>query len=114
MKTRINLTLSDSVISTVTDLSMQMGKSRSQIIDELLTQAMPMLTVTSDIIRKAKTLKSLATETLRQDSQEALDYAENMQKQLSAKLYDIDCQINRKVRQINRAKPPVSNTGVVK
>lgn len=114
MKERINLTLSASTLAELHELSNVSGKSKSDIVDELLAQAIPILQATTAIFRKTQHLDMLAKETLKQSSTEALKYAQNMESELKKKLYDIDCQINRKIRKINSRKAPVCNTGVNK
>lgn len=114
MKQRINLTLSLDVLHLVTEISILTGKSKSDIIDELMQQALPVLKVSAEIIRKAKHLDYLGKQTLRQDSTVALEHAEIMQAKLSNVLYDLDIKINRNLRQTMKKNSPVSNTGVAK
>ena len=114
MKQRINLTLSLDVLHQVTEVSELTGKSKSDIIDELMQQPLPVLKVTAEIIRKAKHLDYLGKQNLRQDSAIALEQAEIMQSKLSNVLYDLDVKINRKLKQSMKKNSPVSNTGVAK
>jgi hypothetical protein len=114
MKQRINLTLSLDVLHTVTELSGLTGKTKSDIIDELMQQTLPILKVSTEIIRKSKHLDYLGKQNLRQDSSIALEQAEMMQSKLHNVLYDLDVKINRKLRQTMKKASPVSNTGVAK
>lgn len=114
MKERINLTISTDTLAVLHELSNISGKSKSEIIDDLLEQTIPILRATTEIIRKSQHLDLLAKQTLKQSSTDALEYAQNMQKELSGKLYALDTAINRNIRKLNKPKAPASNTGVAK
>jgi len=114
MKSRVNLTISDSNLIALTNLSELLGKSKSSLVDDLITQTIPVLQITAEVIRKAKHLDNIGRMTLSQDLETGQKTAERAASQASQIIYDLDTKINRALGQINRKKTPSSNTGVKK
>lgn len=114
MKTRVNLTLSDNNLEILENLSLLTKKSKSAIIDELLTESEPVFRSLSEILRKAQHLQELAKFTIKAETLQTEKNAQKLVNQANKMMRDLDDKISAEIVRLNRKKPPVSNTGVRK
>lgn len=114
MKTRINLTLSETNIEALEQLAVLTKKSKSAVIDEMLTESQPVFTSLIEVLRKARHLDELAKSALRGETIQGEKNAQKLIAKANQMVLDLDSKISAKIVQLNGKKPPVSNTGVRK
>ena len=92
-RNRVNLTLSDDVFETLTELSELSGTPRATIIHELIEEVIPQLKVSIDLIKKLR-----ANEMQMADAKKVfIDMLMDAQGQLN----NVQGQLNANIRKIN-------------
>lgn len=114
MKARINLTISETNLETLDEISALTKRSKSALIDELLTDSQPVFQSLVQLLKKAKHLDELARATIKGETTQGEKQAQKLINQANRMLTDLDTKISAQIVQLNRKKPPVSNTGVRK
>lgn len=114
MKTRIALTVGQANLDAIQELSDLMGKSKSAIIDELLTESNVVFITLATILKKAKHLDQLAKNQIKEETKRTEKDMQKMVDSANHVLFDMDAKITAQILKMNRKKPPVSNTGVRK
>lgn len=90
---RINLTVSDDLFSTLTEIHELTGQPRAAIINELLEEVRPQLNVMLDLNRKLRANKI--------EMSEAKQFVMNMLIDVNDNLNDVQADLNIKLRKIN-------------
>ena len=114
MKTRIALTVSQTNLDAIQELSELLGKSKSSVIDELLTESNVVFITLATILKKAKHLDQLAKNQIKEETKRTEKDMQKMVDSANHILLDMDAKISAQIIKINRKKAPVSNTGVRK
>ena len=99
-RNRVNLTLSDDVFDTLTELSELSGTPRATIIHELIEEVIPQLKVSIDLIKKLRANEMQMTDAKKvfiDMLMDAGDVLNNAQGQLN----NVQGQLNANIRKIN-------------
>jgi hypothetical protein len=114
LKTRVNLTLTETNLETIEQVAILTKTSKSKLIDELLTDSQPVFLSLIELLKKAKHLDQLARDTIKGETTQAEKQAQKLITQANRMMTDLDSKISAQIVQLNRKKTPASNTGVRK
>lgn len=93
-RNRVNLTLSDDLFETLSELSDLSGKPKATIIHELLDELVPQLKVSIDLIKKLKSNQIQMTD--------AKKTFIDMLMEVGDVIHDVQGQVNTAIKEINR------------
>lgn len=93
-RNRVNLTLSDDLFATLSELSELSGKPKATIIHELLDELVPQLQVSIDLIKKLKSNQIQMTDAKKTFIDMLMDVGDV--------IHDVQGQVNSAIKEINR------------